>query len=162
MQRHRQIAAAPERAASETWDVISGLIVTTLERSPDIAGSDVAEVMELAAPVGRMLIAGGHLDRHPLTLVASPVHLSITTVSGSAATVMEENLDPVPGGASAEEWMVHLPTPDPMGDLVRRTAAGSTHLSADVPPTSVVAESELAVSASAIDLDALARRERGR
>src|SRR5207245_2308156 len=154
----RQIVAAPERAASEVWDVITGLVVSTLERSQDISGSDVTEVMEIAAPVGRILIAAGHLDKHPVVLVAAPVHLSITTVSGTAAAMVDENLAPVPGGASAAEWTLHLPTPDPMAQIVRQIVAESEHLSAETAPTSVAEKSAGDVT-SEVDQDAFARRK---
>jgi hypothetical protein len=39
-----------------------------------------------------MLLAGGHIDRHPLTLIAGLVHCEITTLSGTAALTAEENL----------------------------------------------------------------------
>jgi hypothetical protein len=157
MQRHRQVAAAPERPASETWDVIAKLVVDTLERSPKIEAKDVASVMQAAAPAGRMLIAGGHLDRCPMVVVAEPVHVSITTVSGTDATTLEENLEAVPGGATAVDWMIYLPTPDPLGKTVRSIAVACAHLSADDPPL----ESEptkSSVSANLVDLDAFAKR----
>ena len=163
MQRRRTIAAAPERRASETWAVISALVADTLERSPSITRGEVVAAMEAAAPAGRMLVAGGHLDAHPVVLVAAPVHVSITTASGVAATSLEENLEPVPGGASATAWTVYLPTPDPLGDAVRAVAAGSAHLSAEEAPTD--AEPSVAASTSAagraagvLDLAAFERR----
>ena len=51
-----------------------------------------------------MLVAGGHLDKHALVVVADPVYLNITTVSGIAATNLDEDLGPVPGGATSTEW----------------------------------------------------------
>ena len=70
--------------------------------------------MAAAAPAGRMLIAGGHLDRHPLTLIAGLVHCEITTVSGTAALTAEENLNPVPGAAAAATFTIYLPSPEPL------------------------------------------------
>ncbi len=163
MQRRRAIAAAPERRASETWEVISALVADTLERSPSITRADVMAAMETATPAGRILVAGGHLDVHPVVLVASPLHVSITTVSGVAATTLDENLQPIPGGATAREWTLYLPTPDPLGDAVRAVAARSPHLSAEEAP----ADAELSVASSTrpadrdagvIDLAAFERR----
>lgn len=160
MQRHREIAAAPQRPASQAWATISQLVVDTLQRSASISAGDVDIALAAAAPAGMMLIAGGHLDRHPLVVDADPVHLSITTVSGSAAMALEENLAPVPGGASATAWTVYLPTPNPVGDAVRAVVAGRSHLSAEEPPE---AETKSTVaSAGTVDLDALARRAAGR
>ena len=129
MQRHRQVAAAPQRRASETWDAIGQLVTNTLDRSPHITSDDVASAMEHASTVGRALVAAGHLDKHAIVVVADPVYLNITTVSGSAATNLDEDLGPVPGGATASEWMIYLPTPDPVGDVVRSAVVGSSHLS---------------------------------
>jgi len=161
MQRHRQIAAAPRRPASHTWATISQLVGATLDRSPSISATDVDVAMQAAAPIGMMLVAGGHFDRYPLVIVADSIHLSITTVSGQAAIGLDENLEPVPGGASATGWTVYLPTPDPIGDAVRAAVADQSHLSADEPP--VDAENKSAsTSAEVVDLDALARREGNR
>jgi hypothetical protein len=164
VQRRRTIAAAPERRASETWEVISALVADTLDRSASITRGEVVAAMETAAPAGRMLVAGGHLDAHSVVLVAAPVHLSITTVSGVAATTLEENLEPVPGGATATAWTIYLPTPDPLGDAVRAVAAGSPHLSAEEAPAD--AEPSVASStrpagraAGVIDLAAFGRRD---
>ncbi len=159
MLRHRQVAAAPERLASETWEVISKLVGDTLERSPNIARADIDSAMTAAAPVGRMLIAGGHLDRHPLVVVAPPVHLSIMTVSGTAASTTDENLAPVPGGASADEWMIHLPTPEPVTANVQAIAKLSAHLTAEPAPAAITKAAE-AGDDVLVDLDALSRRTR--
>jgi hypothetical protein len=163
MQRHRQICAAPRRAASETWSAITTLVVGTLERSRAIAAADVSAVMEFAAPAGRMLIAGGHLDRHPLVVAAAPVDLSITTVSGTGALTEEENLAPVPGGTSATGWMIYLPAPDPLASVVRSMVVSSAHLSAGQPPDGATAKSAVMTGTPGlVDLAALARREAGR
>jgi hypothetical protein len=162
MQRHRQVAAAPQRKASETWDAIAQLVVATLDRSPHISGSDVAATMEAASPVGRVLVAGGHLNKHAVVIVADAVHLSVTTVSGVAATNLEEDLGPAPGGATATEWMIYLPTPDPVGDAVRSAIAGASHLSADEPPGESTTTSARSEEANVLNLDALARRAQER
>lgn len=160
MQRHRQVAATPLRQASETWDAISQLIVDTLDRSPQIERDDVKAAVDAAATVGRALIAAGHLDKHALVLVAEPVYLNITTVSGTAALALDENLGPVPGGATASDWMIHLPTPDPVADVVTQAAIGNPHLSADKPPSGSAAGSAKAASDGALNLEALAQRAR--
>ncbi|HTZ30132.1 MAG TPA: hypothetical protein VMC83_39430 [Streptosporangiaceae bacterium] len=162
MQRYRQIGAAPRRSASETWSVITALIADTLQRSPVIAADDVAAIMDLAAPAGRMLIAAGHLDRHAVVVAADPVDLSITTVSGAAALALEENLAPVPGGATATNWMVYLPAPEPLTDAVRRAVAGSAHLRAGGPALRTGKAAALTAAVGPVDLEALARREADR
>jgi hypothetical protein len=163
LKRHRDIAAAPLRGASATWQVIAQLIADSLERSNVIDRSDVEAAMAAAAPVGRHLVAGGHLDRMPLTVVAAPIYCTIGTVSGTAALSLEENLDPVPGGATATEFVVYLPTPTPIARMVEETATGSPHLSAAAPPDdgddarTTTAKSD--ASAGLLNLEALARRK---
>lgn len=158
MQRHRQVAAAPERRATEAWDAIGRLVAATLERSPSISRDEVITTMGSAAGVGAMLVAGGHLDTHPVVVVADPVYLSITTLSGTAATKLDEDLGPVPGGAIADEWTIYLPTPEPVGDAVRAAVAGLPHLSADEPPSESATKSARSSIASPLNLNALAQR----
>jgi hypothetical protein len=153
MLRYRTITASPLRGASATWQVISDLVADTVAASTALSRSDAEQAMATAAPVGRMLIAGGHLDRHPLILIAGLVHCEISTVSGTAALTAEENLNPVPGAADAETFTVHLPTPEPLAAAVSAAVAGHAHLSDTVPATP---ESRTAAgSAPLIDLDAL-------
>lgn len=159
MQRHRDIAAAPQRRASETWQVITDLVVETLARSPHIDREEVVSAMSTAAEVGMPLVAGGHLDRDPLTLVAGPIDCTIGTVSGTAALSIDENLEPIPGGVQARDFTVYLPTPDPLADVVRLAAARSPHLSAEEPRGDTAKASEALVKRTGlVDLEALARR----
>ena len=111
MLRNRTIAASPVRSASATWQVITGLVADTIATSAALSRSEAEQAMSVAASAGRMLIAGGHLDQHPLTLVAGLVHCRISTVSGTAALTAEENLNPVPGAAAAKTFTIYLPIP---------------------------------------------------
>ncbi len=156
MQRHREIAAAPLRSTPEVWKIVSQLVADTLDRSPEISRRDIEATLEIARPAGLLLIAGGHLDKAPMVLVAGAVHLSITTVSGDAALQLEENFNPVPGAAGTSEWTLYLPTPEPVSSEIRRIANGCPHLSAKEPPgsTSATAKSESIV----LDRDAFLRR----
>jgi hypothetical protein len=158
MQRRREVAAAPERTTSETSETISDLIRDSLARAEKIDLTDVDGALATARPAFLALIAGGHLDTHPLVLVAGALHLSMTTVSGDGALTLEENLAAVPGGASASasDWTLYLPTPDPLGPMVTKVAESHRNLSVGEPP----AETASAEAASSlVDLDALARRE---
>ncbi len=163
VKRHRAVAAAPVRTAGECWSVITSLVADSLTRSPRIDGGDVSAAMAAAAGVGRMLIAGGHLDDQPVVVVAGTMHLSITTVSGDEAFTLEENLNPVPGAASADSWTIHLPAADPLAAVVRSGAAASAHLSAEPPPADAEAASRADMKgdhqAGLIDVAALRRRE---
>lgn len=159
MLRHRTITAAPVRSASATWQVITGLVADTIAASAALSRSEAEQAMSVAAPAGRMLVAGGHLDRHPLTLVAGLVHCEITTVSGTAALTAEENLTPVPGAAGAETFTIYLPSPDPLGAAVSAAVAGHVCLSDATPPSEPQAA---ASSAPLIDLEALRKAVTGR
>jgi hypothetical protein len=108
LRRHRDISAAPRRSATGTWQAITDLIADTLDQSPHINRDEIESAMATAATVGLPLVAAGHLDQHPLTLVADPVHCAI---SGTAALSFEENLNPIPGGGQANDFTLHLPTP---------------------------------------------------
>jgi hypothetical protein len=164
VRRHRDIAAAPRRRASETWQAITDLVVETLARSPHIDRADIVSAMSTAAAVGMPLVAGGHLDKHPLILVASPIDCTIGTVSGAAALSIEENLEPIAGGVQAQDFTLYLPTPEPLADVVQEVAARSPHLSADEPPAGGTAKAseELVKRAGLVDLEALARKRDGR
>jgi hypothetical protein len=161
MQRHREIAAAPERLASETWDTICRLIVDTLARSSSIDGAKVRSELDRVRGVGTALVAGGHLVNDPVVVVADPVYLNITTATGDAAIALDENLDPVPGGASADRWRVYLPTPNPLADIVEAAIDGSSHLSAASPPSPEQGATASRASdvRTWLDRDALAKRQ---
>lgn len=162
MQRHRQVAAAPQRRASETWEAVGRLISATLERSPHIAASDVSAALEHASTVGRALVAAGHLDKHAIVVVAEPIYLNITTVSGMAATTLDEDLGPVPGGATATDWTIYLPTPEPVAEAVCAAVSGASHLSAGEPPVESISKSAASDPQSVLNLDALAQRAQER
>ena len=154
VQRHRTIASAPTRGTSQAWGVVSDLLIDTLVRSPHIERVDVEAALTGAAGVGRQLIAGGHLENDPITLVSENLYLEITTISGDEALTIEENLSPVPGGASAREWRIHLPPCEPLATQVRAAAKTHKRLSAD-PPSAVAAEA--AATKTSVDEDALRR-----
>src|SRR6266511_3301299 len=107
-ERLRLIAAAPVCGTSETWNVVFKLLLDTLSRSTDIDLRAAEKELVALAPAARMLIAGGHLEGGALVLVAAPLHLSISTVSGTEAFDVEENLNPVPGAGAATGWKLHV------------------------------------------------------
>lgn len=157
MQRHRAIAAAPLRASTETWDVIEEVISATLGASPHIDSAEVRAALQAARPVGQHLVAGGYLKKSPIILIADPLRLDITTVHGDEALKHEEDATKVPGAAEASDWMIHLPTPDPLAEIVREVAKSNKHLSSEKPSEQSEAHENVA-QASAIDRDALRRR----
>jgi hypothetical protein len=152
MLRHRTVAASPVRSASAAWRVITDLVADTIATSASLSRAEAQQAMSVAAPAGRMLIAGGHLDRHPLVLVAGLVHCEITTVSGASALATEENLNPIPGATTAEAFTVYLPGPEPLESVIGAAVAGHARLSDAVP----VPESSTASSSEPlVDLNAL-------
>jgi hypothetical protein len=154
VQRHREIASAPKRNAAEVWQAVRDLLGDTLERSASIERSDVELSLDPLDGIARMMISAGHLEGHPLVLVASELWLEISTVSGGSALGLEENLNPVPGGVGASDWMLYVPQVEPMAKLVRTTVKGHDHLSADEPTAQ---PGSAAKAGAGVDMDALAR-----
>jgi len=154
VQRRREIASAPKRSAAEVWQTIRVLLGDTLDRSSSIERADVDAALDPLGGVARMLVSAGHLEGHPLVLVAGELWLEITTVSGGSALSLQENVNPVPGGAGASDWTLHVPQVEPMAKLVRTTVKGHDHLSADEPTAPV---QEAAKASGGVDLDAVAR-----
>jgi hypothetical protein len=135
--RRRDIASTPVRTAAGTWEAITDLITVTLERAPKVAASDVRAACDSIGDAGRALVAGGHLDRSPLTVIASTLYLMVGTVSGDAAfqALDDENPNPVPGAGTAETWTVYLPRPNQLAALVDECTDGVAHVSTAAPPT---------------------------
>lgn len=152
MLRYRTVAASPLRSATATWQVIANLVTETLAKAASLSIADAEEAMSVAAPVGRLLIAGGHLDRHAVTLIAGAVHCEITTVSGTEALTIEENLNPIPGAAEATTFTIHLPTPEPLQAAVEAAAKGHRRLSTAGPHG---AQAQATSAGPLIDPDAL-------
>jgi hypothetical protein len=157
MQRRREVAAAPQRDAHATWTTVTALVVATLGRSPSIDESAVEAELEHARGVGRMLVAGGHLDREPLVLVAADLRLEIATVSADAALTLEENLEAVPGAAKAETWVLHFPLVSPLESIISTMCSGHPNLSDE--PHASSSEDEAARAALTLDEAALRRWE---
>jgi hypothetical protein len=161
-ERLRTIAAAPARGTSETWETIRTLLLDTLARSTLIDLRVAEEELAAFAPVARMLVAGGHLEGNALVLVAPPLHLSISTVSGSEAFDVEENLNPVPGAAAATSWRLHVPAPPPLSKWVSAAVRDRPHLTTEPAPAPSKVEKFAASDSGApvVDIQAFARLPR--
>lgn len=159
MKRRRTIAAAPVRSALEAWHVVAKLVADTLERSQEIPAGSVVHELEPLLGLGPALIAGGHLESNGLVLVDVNLHLEILVMTADAAMTVEENLNPVPGGATATPaWMLYLPRRGPLGAIIEETVGHANHLSADPPPRSATARKTVRrPSDSLIDMAALQR-----
>src|SRR5260221_1407982 len=137
MERTRLIAAAPVRSASEAWQVVSALLADTLERSSSVPTGSVAKELAPLKGLAPALIAGGHFESKGLVLVDTDLHLTIRVLTADAALEVEENLNPVPGGASATDgWTLYLPSAGPLDSAVKAAVKNSTHLTTDAPPSS--------------------------
>lgn len=161
MLRHRTIAATPVRSASEAWRVTAQLISDTLERSPNVGEGTVQAELEPLSGLGAALIGGGHLEASPLVLSDASLDVEIRIVTSDAALAVEENLNPIPGGASAtSDWSLYIPAPAHLTDAVRGAAANSKHITTE-PPTTNVAQAS-AKGSNAIDVDAVRKLGSGR
>ncbi len=151
--RRRQIAGPPERSASEVWTAIADLVGDTLAPASEIDEAAARDEVMGIIGVGRALVSAGHFEHEPLTLMADPLRLDITIVSGTAATTLHENLNTV--AATATDWTIHLPAEGAMAAWISDAVADSTHLTTEPPP--VLRESAaLATSAGSGDFDAAA------
>jgi hypothetical protein len=164
MERHRTIAATPVRSASAAWNVVVKLLSDTLERSPSVPLGSVERGLAPLAGLAPALIAAGHFEVTPLTLTDDELHLTIAVVTGQKAFDIDENLNPVPGGAQGTDtWKLHIPSPASLAEAVAAAVAGSTHLCTDelrdkgaaTPKKSAVA------IGSPVDLDAVNRLRGG-
>jgi hypothetical protein len=134
MLRHRSIAAAPVRGASEAWQVVVQLLADTLERSPSVEDGSVRAALAPLAGLGTALVAGGHLEKTPLILSDAALEVEIRVVTSDAALTIEENLNPVPGGGSTtKDWTLYLPAPAPLADAARTAVEDCGHVTTEVP-----------------------------
>ena len=156
MERTRFIAAAPVRSASEAWRVVSTLLADTLECSSLVPIGSVGKELAPLKGLGPALIAGGHLESKGVVLVDKGLHLTVRVMTADAALDVEENLNPVPGGASATDgWILYLPSAGPLDSALEAAVKNSAHLSTDAPPVSAPAEKSDGAGRSLIDVNAL-------
>lgn len=164
MKRRRTIAAAPIRTADEAWEIVCQLLTATLERSPAIPAGSVTTALFPLRGLAPALIAAGHLESNGLVLIDVDIHVSIFIMTADAALTVDENLNPVPGGAGATaNWMLHLPPVAPLGPVLTAAVKDSPHLSTAPPPTSApIAKAAARAGESPIDLEALRSAETNR
>ncbi|MDQ3405650.1 MAG: hypothetical protein M3548_20035 [Actinomycetota bacterium] len=156
MQRYRTIAGPPQQTSTTAWDVLVTLVSDTLAASQHITAEDVAAAFAPLRGLGSALISGGHLEKSPIVVATTSLHLSINVATGLQALNTDENLNPVPGGGSStSEWMVYLPTPVTLQAVLSKAAKLSDHLSIDPAPAGNLAASSRAESASFINTAAL-------
>lgn len=137
------------------WTTIADLVRDTVAPASEIDEAAARDEVMGIIGVGRALVSAGHLEHEPLTLIADPLRLDITVVSGTAATTLHENLNTVPGAASATDWTIHLPAAGAMAGWISDAVADSTHLTTEPPPVLREAAA-LTASAASGDFDAAA------
>ncbi|MFC0713671.1 hypothetical protein [Cellulomonas biazotea] len=104
------------------------------------------------------LIAAGHLDARPATLVDGGLHVDLRFVSGDPSFGVEENLAPVPGGATATvDWRLYINPPTHMAAAVDAACAASVHLVRGEAPAVIDSESAARAVQWEIDADSLRR-----
>jgi hypothetical protein len=146
----------PQRSATAAWQIVVKLVGDTLTQSDRAMSDAVAASLDSLHGLGPALIAAGHLESAPLVLVSGPLHVSLTVVTGSAITSVEENLNPVPGGGSAtEDWLLYLPASGPLTGAIIAAANQSTHLSTESPPQDAQPATSTAASPGLVDFAAL-------
>jgi hypothetical protein len=145
MERTRKIAGTPLRSAAESWATVKTLLADTLERSSEIPnGSVAAALIPLDGPASS-LVASGAAAVAPFTLIAGDLYLDVYVVRGDAAFTVEENLAPVPGGASAPNtWALYIQPPTHLVGMVTAAVDGAEHLRVGKPTPD--AASQAAVS----------------
>src|SRR5512138_1771686 len=157
MQRARTIAGPPQRTATAAWETVATLIGDTLTVSGRVTADTVAAALAPLRGLGPALIAAGHLETSAAVLVSGPLYVSITVATGGAVTEVQENLNPVPGGANATtDWVLYLPNPANFAVPLATAVKQSAHLSVAAPPerTAAVAAS---TTVGLVDLAALDR-----
>ena len=138
MKRLRTIAAAPVRSATEAWQVLKSVIVDTLQRSPAISEGSVDRELAVLDGIVPALIAGGHFEQKGFVLHDTSFHITFLVVTADPALYVEENLNPIPGGASAtEDWVLYIPLCGTFDELVEAKVQSSSHLTVQQPPEPV-------------------------
>lgn len=132
--RVRTIKGSPERSASATWAEIDRMVQATLEPAAAIDDTEVERALGALAGVGPTLVAAGVLESRPLVLRAMPLELEITISLGDAALKGEERLGKVSGAATALEWALYVPNPEPFADQVNQAVAPHDALYAGQAP----------------------------
>lgn len=135
MKRTRSIAGTPVRSATEAWNVIKELLADTLERSAEISEGSVGFALLPLDGLAPSLVASGALAETPIELIAGKLHIEIYVIRGDRAFEVDENLSPVPGGASAPNtWKLYVSPPAHLVDLITSATEDNEHLQVGSPP----------------------------
>ena len=158
VKRHRTIPGPPVQSARMAWIQIADLISGTLALARALDQAEVTRDLDHLNTLGPMLVSAGHLERDPITLVATPLYLTVDTVSGELAFNVDERESSVTGAAAASDWELWLPEPATMTAWVRDAVSGHPRLKAGTPPDPQLAKAADPAAAS-IDMDAFRRAQ---
>lgn len=154
--RTRTIKGSPERTASAAWQELARMVHETLTAASGLDEQEVEAALEDVAGVGRILIAAGVLREQPVVLCALPLQLEMRVSMGNDALKGEEKLGKVPGAATAADWTLYLPDPEPYRSQVHVATGAHPRLAAGpVPPEPAASLSDR--TGAQIDPDALRR-----
>ncbi|MBF4592010.1 hypothetical protein ITJ68_18215 [Curtobacterium sp. VKM Ac-1395] len=153
MRRSRIIAGTPCRSATEAWATVVALIGDSIERSNDVPDGSCAKALRPLDGLMAAMISSGSFDDRPIVVTAGPFQVAVTIATGDAAFTVEENLAPVPGGASAvAAWKMYIPARGSLGAALEAAAAALDHVSTGTAPEP---SEKASTGSSAIDAAAL-------
>jgi hypothetical protein len=136
VQRTRKIAGTPVRSAADAWSTVKTLLTDTLERSSEIPDGSVACALAPLDGLASAIAASGAAAAAPFAVIAGDLHLDIYIVRGDDAFAIEEDLGPVPGGASAPStWVLYIQPPTHLVDATTTVVDGTEHLEVGKPST---------------------------
>lgn len=162
MQRTRKIAGTPVRPAADAWATVKTLLSDTLERSSEIPDGSVATALAPLDGLASTVAASGAAADAPFTVIAGDLHLEIYIVRGDDAFTIEENLAPVPGGASAPStWLLYIQPPSHLVDAIKAVADSAEHVTVDKPPTTEAKSQTVAGTSAALRINEPALRRLG-
>ncbi|MCV7051737.1 hypothetical protein H7H82_14230 [Mycobacterium heidelbergense] len=122
------------------------LLVDTLERSSDVPAGSVATALLPLDGLAPTIAASGAAAETPFILVAGDLRLEIYIIGGDEAFTIEENLAPVPGGASAPNtWALYIQPPGHLLGVVTGAVKDADHLKVG-PPTGPGAKQQAAAT----------------
>lgn len=162
MQRTRKIAGTPVRPAADAWATVKTLLADTLERSREVPDGSVATALGPLDGLASTIAASGATADAPFTMIAGDLHLEIYIVRGDDAFTIEENLAPVPGGASAPvTWVLYIQPPAHLVDAVATAVDDAEHLKVGKPSMTEEKSQTAAGTAPALTINESALRRLG-
>jgi len=162
VQRTRKIAGTPVRPAADAWATVKTLLSDTLERSSEVPDGSVATALAPLDGLASTIAASGAAADAPFTAIAGDLRLAIYIVRGDDAFTIEENLAPVPGGASAPgTWLLYIQPPAHLVDAVKAVVDSAEHLKVGKSPTTEPRLPTVAGKAAVLTINESALRRLG-